>query len=290
MADKVHIVLASDANYLPGLEVTRASILRSCKSSERLVWHVFDEETLSKINVSGMPKWNGSHMPYLRLWLPEILHDVDWVVYADVDTVWNRDVCELHDVAAGCGRKSVCWVRDFRNTRRLSGKWIDRVAADEGWHFDWSTYACSGVCVMNLKKLRMTNFTGRVLELFAKYGVPQYPDQDVMNVICNRDSGMLSSVWNAMGDCSNLPPAGEQCVYHITGVGRHFHDERPPVYPPQYQLWWNVRTGARNVHGRSRILAALWPLHGLANLLPLSLRERVVRQWFFAKALVEDCL
>ena len=31
--------------------------------------------------------YNGSHAPFLRLFLCEYL-DVDWVVYADVDTLW----------------------------------------------------------------------------------------------------------------------------------------------------------------------------------------------------------
>jgi len=285
--DAIHIVLASDENYRPGLEVTKATMLAACSESARLEFHIFDEASLAACDVGKMPKWNTSHMPYLRLWLPQLLPNVDWVVYSDVDTIWRRDVCELWDWVVGDGRsgkeaKGIYWVRDFRSMREESHEWIEKAA---GGAFDWTRYACSGVCVMNLRKMRETNFTQRVLELFSKHGVPKFPDQDVLNALFNSDSELLPSVWNAMGDPNNLPPKGEKCVYHLTGVGRHFHDAVPPVYPPQYQLWWNVRTGSGDVHGRSRCLAALWPLHALARMLPLRTRERVVRQLFFANVL-----
>lgn len=314
---------------MPGLEVTRATMLASCPEPGRLVFHVFDEQSLANLpnfqtsKHPSLPLWNGSLMPYLRLWLPLLLPDIDWVIYSDVDTIWNRDVCELWEsvvregengetVRSSSSRPShpltslpaIAWVRDMASMRFDANEWIAKVAAGEGIAFDWARYACSGICVMNLKKLRETNFTQRVFDLYAKYGVPKYPDQDVLNVLLNRDSVLLPSVWGAMGDPNNLPPADEKCVYHLTGAGRHFHDKTPPTYPPQYLLWWLVwekvskgesgeKVRASNLSNPSilipapyRILSMLWPLHGLARILPLRLRERIVRQWFFARVLV----
>lgn len=298
MSDKIHIVLASDANYLPGLEVAKATMAAACADPSRLVFHIFDEEDLATCAVRDVPRWNGSHMPYLRLWLPRLLPDVDYVVYSDVDTIWNRDVRELWvktvEAREGNERPAIYWVRDMLSMRDASGEWVERVAVDEGFEFDWTRYGCSGVCVMNLKKMREMRFTQRVLELYAKYGVPRFPDQDVLNVIFNRDSEMLPSVWGAMGDWRQLPDPREKCVYHLTGAGRHFNDQVPPTYPPQYQLWWRVRTKlVRNepgfqksgVGGRVKLLAWTWPLHVVTRILPLKLRERIVRQWFFAKVL-----
>ena len=296
MNDAIHVVFASDANYLPGLEVAKGTMIAACSDPARLEFHIFDEEALSGCAVQNMPKWNGSHMPYLRLWLPSLLPDLDYVVYSDVDTIWNRDVCELWDATVG-GDNADCalhWVRDMLSIRKESGEWIERVATDEGFEFDWMRYGCSGVCVMNLKKMREMNFTQRVLDLYAKYGVPKFPDQDVLNVVFNQDCALLPSVWGVMGDWRQLPKPNEKCVYHLTGAGRHFNDREPPVYPPQYQLWWNVRMTMNSVKsgdvnqavgGHTRMLAVTWPLHVLARILPLKLRERIVRQWFFAKVL-----
>lgn len=275
MSDQIHIVLASDENYRPGLEVTRASILRSCTAPERLVWHVYGAGDLAGLDVSAFGAWNcGSKMTYLRLFLPELLADVDRVVYSDVDTIWNRDVCELWDgVARGGGEPpAICWVRDFRS-----------IATHD-------KYGCAGVCVMNLKKLRAFRLSEKARAYVEEHGTPPYVDQDILNALLKDDCALLPSVWNAMGDCSNLPKAGEKCVYHVTGVGRHFHDKAPPTYPPQYLYWWRVRKGVRGARApfRYRALAAAWPLHGLAALLPLALRERAVRQWFFARVLDEE--
>jgi len=126
---KIHVVLASDANYLPGLEVTKASILRSCSAPERIVWHIFDETDLAKLDVDEFPVWNTSKMTWLRLFLPELLPEVDRVVYSDVDTVWMRDVCELWDATAGNreGSPSIYWVRDFEVTVDMTREWLRKV-------------------------------------------------------------------------------------------------------------------------------------------------------------------
>ena len=270
MDGRIHIVLASDANYLPGLEVTHASIVRSCRTPERIVWHVFREDDLAKLDVSAFAAWNcGSKMTYLRLFLPDLLPDVDRALYTDVDTVWNRDVCGLWDDVVSRDSPAIWWVKDFRSI------------ATHG------NYGCAGVCVMNLAKLRDFRLPQKAIDYVRAHGTPPFVDQDILNILLKDDCAILPSVWNAMGDSSNLPKADEPCVYHLTGVGRHFHDRTPPIYPPQYLLWWREWTKEPvDIPVRYRALAALWSLHALASLLPLRLRERIVRQWFFAKVLV----
>lgn len=277
--DVVHVVLAADANYVPGLEVTRRSMLRSCMVPGRLVFHVFDETALRGLEgLDAFACYNTSRMPYLRLFLPELLPTVDWVVYSDVDTIWNRDVCEL----AGLFDASVSiqWVRDFESTVRDVRPLIRKA----GIAFDETRYGCSGICIMNLKKMRRMCPGTRALDLVRRFGTPPYADQDLLNVLFNQDCGLLPAHWDVL---RGLPSWRTPAVYHLTGVGRHFHDAVPPVYPPQYQFWWNVAHGTSGVHWRSRFLAALWPMRFLTCLLPPVVRDRVSRQWFFAKVLVE---
>lgn len=274
----IHVVLAADANYAPGLKVTRESLRRSCSRPGRIVWHVFDETALNGLaGLEAFGHYNTSRMPYLRLFLPEILPDVDWVVYSDVDVIWNRDVCEL----AGLFDASVAiqWVRDFASTVREVRPWLRKAGAD----VDETRYACSGVCLMNLKKMRATRLGARATDLVRRFGTPPYADQDLLNALYSRDCGFLPDHWDVL---RGLRDWRTPAVYHLTGVGRHFHDAVPPVYPPQYQLWWNVAHGTGAVHWRSRLLAALWPLRAVARLLPADVRARVMRQWFFAKVLV----
>lgn len=275
----VHVVLAADANYAPGLEVTKKSMLRSCATPERLVFHVFDETALRNLaGVEVFDRFHTSRMTYLRLFLPELLPEVDWVVYSDVDTIWNRDVCEL----AGLFDASVSiqWVRDFKSAVWAVRPWIRKT----GLAFDETRYCCAGISLMNLRKMRPTHLSARAIDLVRRCGTPPYADQDILNVIYNQDCGFLPDYWDTFRD---LPSWRTPAVYHLMCVGRHFHDTVSPVYPPQYQLWWNVAHGTSAVHPRSRLLAALWPIRFLVRLLPLSVRERIQRQMFFAKILVE---
>lgn len=275
--EAIHVVLAADANYAPGLEVTQRSLRRSCSRPGRIVWHAFDETALDGlVGLETFVRYNTSRMPYLRLFLPELLPDVDWVVYSDVDVIWNRDVCEL----AGLFDASVAiqWVRDFESTVRDVRPWIRKT----GIAFDETRYGCSGICLMNLKKMRATRLGARATDLVRRFGTPPYADQDLLNVLFNRDCGLLPEHWDVL---CGLRDWRTPAVYHLTGVGRHFHDAVPPVYPPQYQLWWNVAHGTASVHWRSRLLAVLWPLRAVARLLPPDVRTRVMRQGFFAKVL-----
>lgn len=291
MTDKIHIALAADENYRPGLEVTQRSMVRSCAHPERLEFHVFREtpELAARIR-REFGEYKGSVMAFVRLYLPELLPEVDWVVYSDVDTIWNRDVGELWNSIVGSSGLSerpepssppmLYWVRDMWSSRRETAVWQTRINPA----FDTNRYGCSGVTVLNLKKMRETNLLKRAVDFTKRYGLFRYVDQDILNALCNRDCGMLPVCWDVLG-CWEALPEDSRCVYHITGIGRYFHAAESPVYPPQYQLWWNVRTGERGVHPRSRLLAALWPLRALTGLLPYALRERIVRQMYFAREL-----
>ena len=271
--EKVHVVLAADANYEPGLRVTRESLLKSCARPERLALHVFGDNDLAGCDVSVFDAWNcGSRMTYLRLFLPSLLPTLDYAIYSDVDVVWDRDVCELWDefVRKGDGRlAAIQWVRDLPSVST---------------HVK---YGCAGVCVLNLRKLRETDLAAKAVAYVKAHGTPPFADQGVLNELLKDDCALLPTHWDVLGNWADLPCPGERCVYHLTGVGRHFHDAAPPTYPPQYQLWWNVAHGRRDVAWRSRVLAAFWPLRFLARLLPAAVCERVVRQWFFARVLAE---
>lgn len=269
---QVHVVLASDENYRPALDVAKSGIIASCSDPSRLVFHEFGADAMDKIDTSALRPWNGSYMAYLRLFLSDLLPEVDSVVYSDVDTIWERDILEL--AAKADSRVSVQWVRDFGSVARFPG------------------YGCSGVCILNLKRLRELGFVRMARRRIAEKGLGEFPDQDLLNDLLKSESFLLPPCWNTMGDFSNLPRGGEKCVYHLTGLGRHL---RTPeiAWPPQYALWHFVQSGgkarlASKWRLRYRILAALWPLRVFAIWLTCGkLRERIVRNWYFAKVLID---
>ena len=175
--------------------------------------------------------YNGSKLPYLRLFLPELLPDCDWVIYSDVDTLWFKDPCELWNERDES--VSVCWVKDLD----LSGMDFARWTAKIGLKAKPSgAYACSGVTLINLKKWRETNFTARAIDFLRQYGCPPYADQDVMNVLFANDAKMLPADWDVM-----IPPCfWRPCVLHITGMGlRLFGSDRYDGSIAQYVFWFN---------------------------------------------------
>lgn len=249
----IHIALAANHRYLPGLRATITSILLSCKSKDRLMFHVFAEglssedcevvrATAGKFGVVQnidfvhpdmepikklFKPYKGSHAAFLRLYLCEFLQDVDWIVYADVDILWFRDVCELWDERND--DVSVLWSKDLPSIREGAGRnpyW--------GHLVDESRYACSGVMLMNLKKMRETDFVHKCSDFVAKFGTPGFVDQDIMNCVCRDDSKLLDQRWDCMMPDIKAPKG---VVLHFNGIGSLFNGPYES-WLPHYNIWF----------------------------------------------------
>lgn len=232
MSEKVHVALVANERYRPGLLCTKDSMVRACATPERLVFHEFGDADMEPfLERFPLKDYNGSKLPYLRLFLPELLPDCDWVIYSDVDTLWFRDPCEMwaeRDVT-----KSVCWVKDFPT----GGLDFERWTAGLGLRVEIAgAYACSGVTLINLRKWRESGFTERAIDFLRRYGCPPYADQDVMNVLLADDAKMLHGDWDVMIPHFFWRP----CVLHITGMGlRLFGSDTYDGNIAQYVFWFN---------------------------------------------------
>lgn len=225
--DPIHIVLVADARFRIGLEATRRSIVESCSAPERLVFHEFDETNIDAQSVlADFGSFKGSVMAYVRIYLGSLLPDLDFVVYADVDTLWFRDVAELWDLRDPS--KTIQWCEDALSTSCRFRDWAK---------VDCPHYACSGVALLNLRRFRETDIVGRCLGARRLEGCPPYFDQDVLNyALAQEERGLLPRHW----DCIFTPPGNWRypaAVLHLTGCGRVFH-ELPSAWVPQYELWW----------------------------------------------------
>ena len=266
--DKIHIVMAADGTYRKGLEVAKASLSESCAHPERLVFHLFDGDAAFADRVRReFGTYKGSTLAFLRLYLGELLPDVDWVVYSDVDTIWRRDVAELWELRDE--NATIQWVRDLKGTVVEFKSWCAaRGVPLDG--FDPGRYCCSGVCLVNLKRWRERNVLDRCREFAARFGCPKYADQDILNAILGDEAALLPDCWDVLVPSPENSP---RCVLHLTGVGRCFaapYDGRVAQY-----LYWQ-----RIAHGTpfKRPLA-----------LPFYLREWMIRLCFpFAGAVLCD--
>ena len=306
----IHICFSSNHRYINGLLVTFVSIMRSAGDRGRLAFHIFSdgltEEDLARIrafaaeygvrepeiltpDLTGIaeefPAYKNSHSAFLRLFYPEIL-DLEWVVYTDVDTLWNRDVCELWNLRRD--EASVMACADLPSLQECTAVYQRKWDPD----FRPERYFCSGVMLMNLKRLRETGFTDRCRR-FAEQGRKIYfADQDILNHLCNRDVILLPGVWDL------LNPAREALdgfVYHFCGVGSMFNSGFSgwrPLYVPWFRFYYDyiLKEPRRPVCSlfKRAIFFLLGTFYPNRRLIAFFLRKRhhlidnVCRQIFFA--------
>lgn len=285
---KIHVAIFADDRYALGRDVVRESILRSCRSPYRLVFHCFGEEVGTERLRRDFGEYKGSPMAFARLYLPELLPDVDWCVYADCDLLWFRDVAELWDFrvrSTPSGETpTLWWVRDIPSIRREATRW----QRDWNPRFDADRYGCSGLMLMNLRKMRETDLLGRCRAFAREHGIARYVDQDLLNALCNADCGMLPPEWNVIRDAgAHVSPSG--LVLHVIGIGQYFA-RGPGGRLPQFDLWWDFarRWGLTDMDPEGwppKRLALVWAL--LAKAWPfvrfLPMPDRLRRTvWFSA--------
>lgn len=239
MSEKVHIVMVADANYRMGLEVAKKSMIEGCSNPSRLGFHLFGEDADLEARIrNDFGTYKGSPMAFLRLYLGELLPDLDWVVYSDVDTLWHRDVLELADLFDET--KTIQWVRDIPGTIAEFTQWCCEKKVDLS-NFIQEGYCCSGVCIINLKRWRENNVLGRCREFAGKYGCPKYADQDILNAVLGNEAGLLPACWDVLIPTPENTP---ECVLHLTGVGRCFNRQYNGKIV-QYRYWESIARGTQ---------------------------------------------
>lgn len=239
MNNQISIVLVSNHRYMPGLAVTMSSILRSASDKARLDFHIFtddltedDVKFLNDLSVrSGSThelifhrpdftyvrnicsQWNGSYLPWVRMFVADQV-DANWIVYADVDTLWFLDVCKLWEYRDDS--VPIFWARDMEYVQ----------TAMEDCHKKWNPefnkdkYACSGMVLLNLKMMRELNLAKMTEAFIKKFGCPYYVDQDVLNYYFNDSGRLLPQVFLCMRPTRE---ALHGTVLHCLGIGRMFN-------------------------------------------------------------------
>lgn len=124
--ETIEIALAANHAYFPGLLVTAVSMARATTRAVRF-W-ILDgglaahDRALLRDKVGnergaalrfvpvgeeafeGFPEWNGGNrLAYARLMLPELLKDVETVIYCDVDFLW-RATSGSSGISSGANR------------------------------------------------------------------------------------------------------------------------------------------------------------------------------------------
>lgn len=155
--------------------------------SSIIEFHKIDENDFSVVK-NQMSRFTIGAM--FRCSLPELLPDLNRIIYLDADLFVNRDIKELWDVdvreycLAGVVDEGVA----VHNYPRILNKYPE---------IKKESYFNSGVLYMNLKKIReFGNLKKLVVDFLIENPEADLPDQDALNVLFHNKVLYLDGSWN----------------------------------------------------------------------------------------------
>lgn len=239
MPDMIHLIYGTDDNYWFPTAVSAASA--ALGASQPLTIHLFDlgvsdehyDEYLTLIrkansNVScerhlidksmfdGFGEWRGSVATYSRMFIQDILPDIDWAVYVDGDTLWLGDIAKLWEL-----RDETKLIQASEDPPMPLGEKHpdDDWYAENGIEMSREGYLCMGLMMANLKAMRAEGVSEKCRAFMQKYSRPKIVDQTVLNCVCRGRTACLPvewgvfSVWHGRADLTK-----DACVHYVNDL------------------------------------------------------------------------
>ncbi|QSH40450.1 glycosyltransferase family 8 protein [Lentisphaerota bacterium ZTH] len=242
--DTINVCLSTDRNYVQHAGATIASILKKAAAEDKLVFYILHDcltredknlfLQLQKIKdcrfefvvPPEIPDFNLHDHPYIskacfyRLLLPELLPDVDRIIYVDCDVVAFSSLREL-------------WLTDMKD-HCFAGVGDSMSNINEHCRkigFKSSIYVNSGILLMDLKKAREINLTRELFKVADEiHDRATLHDQDIINVTLQGNILILPLKWNLStgfykrkydvqyySDAEIKEAAKHPCLVHISG-------------------------------------------------------------------------
>jgi lipopolysaccharide biosynthesis glycosyltransferase len=254
----VHVSTGTDASYLPWCATTLLSVLRSTRDA-RLVLHVFcddDVDDRARQRLDDMVRSEGGELHVLavdrdalgslppavaahggaiscaRLLLPELLPEVERIVYVDADTLAVRSVTAL--ASSPLDGRPLGAVRNVVHP--------DMRARVRDLGLDPANYLNSGVLVMDLAAMRAGGTGEATLRYIRDEGDRLlWVDQDALNVVFAGAWAALHPQWNAQNSFWTWRPwaaelFGEELLAEAVSDPGVLHFEGPWLSKPWHYL------------------------------------------------------
>lgn len=239
-SDFVHIgfgLYDRDGTYSVWVGTAMQSIIEN--TDVRIVFHILHDDTLTDDNknklmhvansgghklefhyIDSMKFDEVKHMmgyftidAMFRLLLPEILYNLDKIIYLDADLFVNRDIAELwnENIDGYC----VAAVAD-----EGTGKGSESPYPVLEGQIDRDKYFNSGVLYMNLNEIRRNgNLCQLVLEYLQTNIKATCPDQDALNVVYKDKCKYIDASWNLFVKYErNDDNVIKNKIYHYAGT------------------------------------------------------------------------
>jgi lipopolysaccharide biosynthesis glycosyltransferase len=159
---------------------------------------------------------------YYRLLLPQILPDIDKIIYTDIDLIFNSDLQNLYSI--DLNNHYIAAVKDGYKGNDSYTLWqkygIYPIAKKE-------QYINSGVLLLNLKNIRIAKIGAQWLTLAEKESFP-FHDQDIINLTCKDKVVFLPQEYNF--SCDNAK------IIHFAGGDKPWASYQGNL--KFVELWW----------------------------------------------------
>ncbi len=267
----VNIVLITDSRYVPPTMSSMLSAIQNkCPNSQYNFFIIAenitkaDEKALyglkeiapETVNITIIPQAEPD-LPYEnmqrflqykvgmhKIYLPEILQNLDKVIYMDSDTIVLKDLTALYNIDIKDEYASVA--KDgifYRFPKEMAEMGLDK----RGFYFN------SGVMLYNLKAQREDNITEKLVE-YIKTHEDFFGDQDVLNMVFGNKLKLMSYRYNCISTFfeaddlgflseyfgENLPEDTFNIYENATII--HYAGDKPwqNNYQPEYlkELWF----------------------------------------------------
>ena len=238
--DVIHIGFGlhdKDGHYSVWVGTVMQSIIEHTDS--RICFHILHDETLSnenkrKLKRVAKQKSNSIKLHYVdtsifddvkdrlhtftvgtmfRLMLPEMLPNLNKIIYLDADIFVNIDIKELWDIDTSdvcvAGVKDY-WVANYAwNPYPVQKELVNR-----------DSYINAGVLVLNLNKIRSyCNMKEKTLEYLIENPESNLFDQDALNVVYKNSIKTIDSKWNTFVGVVREQNRDKlnDCLFHFVG-------------------------------------------------------------------------
>ena len=235
----IHLIYGSDDNYWFPTAISAASA--AFGSSEPLTIHLFDlgvtdehydeylalirkanpkvcceRHLIDKSMFEGFGEWRGSIATYSRMFIQDILPDVDWAIYVDGDTLWLGDIAKLWKL-----RDETKLIQASEDPPMPLGE----KHPDDDWYvqngieMSRDGYLCMGLMMVNLRAMRAEGVSEKCHAFMQRYSRPKIVDQTVLNCVCRgRTAGLpvewgIFSVWHGKVDLRK-----DVCIHYVNDL------------------------------------------------------------------------
>lgn len=148
--------------------------------------HFYDVNGLLSPLTKNMPALEGSFATYARLFIEVLLpKNIEKCLYIDCDTLISKNLEEIFKQ-----KDDYTLYMSYDLVTNKHKKEIGLTENDE--------YFNAGLCFINLKRFREKDYTKVIVEHLKTNPSYKFHDQDILNILFNKDIGLLNLKYNAM--------------------------------------------------------------------------------------------